>query len=80
MATIFGLNIKLRNEHLPRAESFYQYGSINKLKFKAHINTQMKAKAKRRSSHYFKIIIANPPPPQLSLTTLTTGSTYRYYT
>ena len=25
MATIFGLNIKLRNEHLPRAESFYQY-------------------------------------------------------
>ena len=24
MATICGLNIKLRNEHLPRAESFYQ--------------------------------------------------------
>ena len=25
MATIFGLNIKLRNERWPRAESFYQY-------------------------------------------------------
>ena len=27
MATIFGLNIKLRNEHWPRAESFYHYYS-----------------------------------------------------
>ena len=31
MATIFGLNIKLRNEHLPRAESFYQYKNYTRI-------------------------------------------------
>ena len=28
MATIFGLNIKLRNEHWPRAESFYHNDNV----------------------------------------------------